>query len=62
LPYTSKDKDEQALVQHAADFASRHGIDAMLDTLAACYQAYRPMSQDEAIVTLHDLVMAGTTH
>ena len=52
--------DTEHLVTACADFASKHGIDAMLDVLAGVYQVYAPLSEDVAIKIAWDIASGLT--
>lgn len=54
--------DTERLVNTCADFASKHGIDAMLDALAGIYQAYAPLSNDTAIKIVCDIAGIEAEH
>lgn len=47
--------DTATLIENCTAFASKHGIDAMLDALAGCYQTYAPFSRDAAIKIVCEL-------
>lgn len=47
--------DTERLVIACTDFATEHGIDAMLDVLAGIYQAYAPLSNDAIIKFVCDI-------
>lgn len=53
--HSMPDDDSTALIEHCTCFASQHGVDAMLDLLAGVYQAYAPISRDQAIMAVCDL-------
>lgn len=49
------DDDATVLIEQCTKFASLHGIDELLDLLAGFFQAYAPMSRDQAVMIVCDL-------